>query len=272
MRRMRWLLCGLAFIGAAQQASAADLGDAFLRGSSTVINAGGNVTWDGAYFGGQVGGSSSGADFALATKSVVQQMLRQTTIENENPVSKWPLLGKVDTTAVNWGGFAGYNMQWDQAVIGIEANYNVTSITLSSADAMRRTFATSDGGNDVQLNGSSSVHITDYGTFRVRGGYALGNFLPYVMAGAAVGRADVATTATVTGRDPADHTTLLYQMSGSNIQTGKFIYGYTAGLGIDMALMQNFFIRAEYEFVQFAPIGDVNLHMHTARIGAAVKF
>src|SRR5215207_2380200 len=83
MRRMRWLLCGLAVIGMARQAPAADLSEMFLRGSSTIISAPGGVTWEGFYFGGQVGATVSGADFSTASRSLIQFMLRETTIENE---------------------------------------------------------------------------------------------------------------------------------------------------------------------------------------------
>src|ERR1700730_9619930 len=99
MRRMRWLLCSLAFIGAAQQASAADLDESFLRGSSTIINTNSGVTWDGAYVGAHFGGAASGTDFSNSTKSLVAFMLRNTTIENENHVSNWTTLGKYDTAA-----------------------------------------------------------------------------------------------------------------------------------------------------------------------------
>src|ERR1700738_4656449 len=118
MRRMRWLLCGLAFIGAAQQASAADLGESFLRGSSTIINTDSGVTWDGAYVGAHFGGAASGTDFSNATKSLVAFLLRNTTIENENHVSNWTTLSKGDTTGISYGGFPGYTTKTGPAVLG----------------------------------------------------------------------------------------------------------------------------------------------------------
>jgi opacity protein-like surface antigen len=268
---MRWLLCGIAFVGVGQ-ASAADLGDSFLRGSQTIISAPGGMRWDGFYVGGQVGATAAGGDFSGASKSLIHDMLRTTTIENEAPVSNWPVLGKVDTTATNYGGFVGYNMQWDCAVVGIEANYNRTNFNLSSSAAIRRTFATSSGFNDVQVNADGSVQMTDYGTLRVRGGYALGNFLPYGTLGLAVARADVNRSATVTGRDPNDSTTVLYQFTSADNKTGDFAFGWAAGLGMDMALMQNVFVRAEYEYLQFGDFHGINMHLHSARLAAAFKF
>jgi outer membrane immunogenic protein len=274
MRRMRGLLYGLAFIGAVQQASAADLGESFLRGSSTIINTNSGVTWDGAYIGGHFGGAVSGTDFSGATKSLVAFLLRNTTIENENHVSGWTTLSKGDTTGISYGGFAGYNMQWDQAVLGVEANYNRTSLTMSANDSMARLFSTSDGyNNDVQVDAGSSIHITDYGTLRARGGWAAGNFMPYGFVGFALGRADVTNSARViasgtkAGSPPysADTQTAV-------TRTGDFAYGFTTGLGVDVALMQNIFVRAEYEYVQFGQFNDLKTHIHTARIGGGLKF
>jgi outer membrane immunogenic protein len=276
MRRMRWLLCGLVFIGAAQQACAADLGDAFLRGSSTIINTNSGITWDGAYVGAHFGGAASGTDFSGATSSLVAFLLRNTTIERENNVSGWTTLGKGDTTGTSYGGFAGYNMQWDQAVLGIEGSYNRTSLTMSANDSMARSFSTSDGfTNDVSVLAGSSIHITDYGTLRVRGGWAAGNFMPYGFVGFALGRADVSRSATVTARGTNATTGQTYgpvTLTTSENKTGDFAYGFATGLGVDVALMQNIFVRAEYEYVQFGQFNDLKTHIHTARIGGGLKF
>jgi opacity protein-like surface antigen len=255
-----------------QQAGAADLGDMFLRGSSTVITAPGATRWDGFYVGGQVGATASGANFSGATKSLIANILRQTTIENEDPVSNWVVLGKSDTTAINYGGFIGYNMQFDEAVLGVELNYNRTNYNLSSTNAMRRIFSISSGVNDIQVDGSGSVGVTDYATLRLRGGYAINCFLPYATFGLAVGRADSMRSARVRAIDPSDGVTVLFSQTSSESKTGDFAFGYAAGLGVDMALMQNLFVRAEYEYIQFGDFNGINLHIHSARLAAGLKF
>ena len=78
MRRMRWLLCGLALM--VQPAVAADLSDMFLRGSNTVIAAPGPINWEGVYVGGHFGGAWSGTDFANSSQALIAFMLRNTTI------------------------------------------------------------------------------------------------------------------------------------------------------------------------------------------------
>ena len=52
-------------------------------------------------------------------------------------------------------------------------------------------------------------------------------------------------------------------------QNGMFAYGWTLGLGVDFCLMQNLFLRAEWEWVQFAPIKDMNVHTNTVRAAVA---
>ena len=40
------------------------------------------------------------------------------------------------------------------------------------------------------------MRITDYGAARLRGGWVVGNFLPYATLGVAVGRANITRSAT----------------------------------------------------------------------------
>ena len=51
-----------------------------------------------------------------------------------------------------------------------------------------------------------------------------------------------------------------------------FAYGYTAGLGLDVLLLPNVFLRAEREYVQFFAVQDVKIHLNTSRVGVGIKF
>jgi opacity protein-like surface antigen len=271
--RLRSLLCGVVLIGMAGEACAADMPD-FLRGSQTTIDASGPTRWDGFYFGGQAGASWSGTDFSGATKSLVSFMLRNTTIENEDQVSNWTTLGKYNTSAMSYGGFVGWQKQFDNVVVGIEGNYNRTDIKAGAGDSMRRLFSTSDGyNNDVTVIASSQLHVTDFGTVRLKGGWAIDCFLPYAFVGVAVGRADVTSTAEViaSGTSTTGGPPYSFDQSNSNAVQGAFVYGYTAGLGLDYAVMQNLFVRAEYEYVQLNGF-DLKTNIQTARVGAGFKF
>jgi opacity protein-like surface antigen len=139
---------------------------------------------------------------------------------------------------------------------------------------MRRIFTTSDGyNNDVTIIGSSEIRVTDYGTVRAKAGWAAGNFLPYGFVGLALGRADVTRTAQVIASGTAGGLPpYAFTDTRSEVLTGQFAYGYTAGFGVDMALMQNIFVRAEYEYIGFAAFHDLKTHIHTARVGAGIKF
>lgn len=276
MCRMRWLMCALIVAGSAQSAAAADLGLPILRGSNT-YDVGGPTRWDGFYVGAQVGSTWSGTDFANSTKSLVSFILRNTTIENEQHVSDWTTLGKADTSGTSWGGFVGYQVQWDEAVVGVEANYNRTNMSASASDSMRRTFSTSDGySNDVQVTATSAIRITDYGTVRARAGWAAGSFMPYAFVGVAVGRADVTRSARViaSGFDTTGSGNPPYSTDQTNAaaKLGAFAYGWTTGLGLEFMLMQCLFVRGEYEYVQFGAFNDLNTHIHTARVAAGVRF
>jgi opacity protein-like surface antigen len=52
------------------------------------------------------------------------------------------------------------------------------------------------------------------------------------------------------------------------------IYGYTAGLGVDINLVGNLFMRAEWEYVRFATnlLNVTDPHLNTVRAGLGYKF
>jgi opacity protein-like surface antigen len=267
--RLRLLLCGVVLIGISTHAGAADLGDSFLRGSSTTMNAPGAARWDGFYFGAQVGATYSGADFTGATRSLVGNILRESTLY-EFGVADWNVLSKADTSGSSIGGFFGYNAQWDDAVVGLELNYNRTSLAMASTASIGRQPA--GFPEIVYIDGNASMRFTDYGTARVRGGWTVGSVLPYGFVGVALGRADVSRSATVNlvnlSRGPGP----FFTQAQTDSKLGDFAYGYTAGLGIDICLVSNLFVRAEYEYVQFGAFNEIKAHIHTARVGAGVKF
>jgi opacity protein-like surface antigen len=266
--RLRSLLCGLVFVGIAQGASAADLGD-FLRGP-TVITQPGGTRWDGFYFGGQVGATTSGADLSGSTRDLIASILRESTFANIVNVQDWRVLGKADTTGSSFGGFVGFNTQWDGAILGLELNYNRTSLALAATDSIG--LQPVGLPDSVFVTSSVSTKITDYGTLRVRGGWDAGAFMPYGFVGIALARADVARTASVTLINFSQSPVPYFQDSRSDIQTGAFAYGYAAGFGMDICVWNNLFVRGEYEYVQFGAFKNINMHIHTARLGAGLKF
>jgi outer membrane immunogenic protein len=249
-----------------------------LRGSNPYIPAPPTYNrWSGYYAGGNVGYSVSGMDFANATGDLIAFILRQTTIENENHVSQWPLLGKGIAKGVSFGGFAGYNSQWDDLILGVEANYTHANLTTSSSGSLGRSFTTSDSyDNTVDLTGFARLTVKDFVTLRGRAGYVLGSFLPYAMFGFAVGTAESVRGVTVVSRGH-------YVGSGGLSDYGPItqtssetknvvVYGFSAGLGLDVEIVPNLFARGEWEFVQFKAPDRINAYVNTLRTGLGWRF
>lgn len=264
MRRMRWILGALFVAGVGSAAQAADL--PVLRGSNSFV-VGTPQRWDGLYFGAQFGGSVTGTDFTNATNAL-QNMLAGGII---NTVTAFPL-GTDDRQTSHFGGFIGFNTSWDGAVLGIEGNYNRYHAQMSSTTNLTGTYTAPDGSsNPFSATGSTTARITDVATFRVRGGWDAGNFMPYAFAGFAVAKAEIDRSVTTTLVPPVGLPAPAPTTSTTS-ETGQFAYGWTLGVGLDFALMKNLFVRAEYEYVQFGDFQQVNMHMHNARVAAAFKF
>lgn len=258
------------------RAQAADWFDDTLRGSFTPGPA---VRWDGINFGAGVGVSNMNTDFGNGTSSMVAYMLRTTTIENEGRVSQWATMPANSTNSKQVSGFLGYNYQIDDLVLGGELTYvRPQKFDASAADSISRVFVTSDGfSNSVSVSASSSLKLIDYATMRARFGYAFGQFLPFVAIGGAVGRFDYLTSATVTasgtdisggGRPPYGPVT----MSRTEGKGNAIVGGFAFGLGADVALTPNIFLRGEWEMVAFAAVHGIRPNVNTARASLGVRF
>src|SRR5450756_1045177 len=110
-------------------AIAADMPE-FLRGSYSPSSS----RWDGFYVGGQAGKTFGTADFSNGTGSMVSYMLANT--ELQPIVSDWTTLSKSSTGSRSFGGFIGYNFQWDDVVLGAELNYNRMSLGTAAQDTV----------------------------------------------------------------------------------------------------------------------------------------
>src|SRR4029079_15459005 len=104
----RWFVVALSLLGSAAQAFAGDFDVPTLRGTTAFIPAPPTYTrWEGFYFGGQVGQSSAGMNFAGATQSLIASLLRTTALERQQAPSEWGVLGHSDTSGTSYGGFVG---------------------------------------------------------------------------------------------------------------------------------------------------------------------
>lgn len=271
---MRWVIVALFVFNLAPRAFAADLD--ILRGSEPVGPAF-FANWSGFYAGGDVGVSDENADFSRATQPSIAFVLRNTALENTSHPSELPVLGTADKAALSYGGFVGYNTQWQDLMLGVEANFLHTTTALTAPSSPITRGALSDGqGNSytVAITGTGSMANLNYVALRGRAGLVLGNFLPYGFLGAVVGIADVSVTSTIQGVcEPGSKATCAnFAFSASDGRNSALLYGATVGGGLDYAFTQHFFLRGEFEYTRFAPFDSLVLAVTSARLGAGYKF
>jgi outer membrane immunogenic protein len=279
---MRRLLAALGLMVAISDASAGEIALPTLRGSNGFVpETPTYLRWSGVYVGGQVGYGNSSMDFKDATQSLLAFSLRELALESEQHPSTWQVLGKSDTKGVSAGGFIGYNTRFDETVLGLDFTYSHTSFS-SAAPMTPISRLTSANGNTyaVTITGDAALRITDVATLRARAGYAFDNWLPYATIGVAVGRVDFTRTATASGEEnpaaicpsagPPPCTP--FSFTESEAKGGAIVYGWAVGGGIDVMAMPNVFVRAEYEFVNFARVADIRAVTGLGRLGIGFKF
>jgi outer membrane immunogenic protein len=273
----RLALCALLAAVSAGKAAAADWFDgSTLRGSFSNTFGGAPSAWDGINLGATIGYSSMATDFGNSSSSEIAYILRNTTLENEDPPSSWTTLPNASAENSQWGGFLGYSWQDEQLVYGVDLAFNhVTTLQSSASDTISRIVTTSDSDvHNVTIQSSAYIRLLDYGTLRARVGYAFGQFLPYAFVGAAVGRFNYASSATVTdnitgGPDSGTNFGPETQSKGKN---NAYDGGFDGGLGIDVAVLPNVFVRGEWEYIAWAPLNGIRSNTNTFRAGIGVRF
>jgi opacity protein-like surface antigen len=231
---MRRFALALIVAASATPAAAADPAE-FLRGAIMDGVGGPRVEWGGYYVGAHA--ATGAADFnfresvALLTSALT--------------------LGKYSNNGSAIGGFAGYNAQWDAAVLGVEVNYS-----RGNYDGLSSAVAGSGGTLNIT---TASMHISDMGSARLRAGWTAGMFMPYVFGGVSMGRGDITRTVTVGGA-----------LVDARYDNGHYLYGYAAGAGVDVMLFGNVFLRGEWEYLKFT--SPVDASVSTVRAGLGWRF
>lgn len=278
---MRRVLLAAAMVAMSVSAQAADMPD-FLRGSVgyTPVN-----NWQGFYVGGQGAYGSSDVHFSGSNGSMLSSLISNTDLVDLG-VAGWNLpLGGLSQRSTGFGGFAGYNWQWDDVVVGLEASYlHGTFGATASAQKGPIVNTTPLGDNtfhNVTVVSSDSIGITDMATFRARAGYAYGIFLPYMFGGLALGNGNISQSVSVqdnwgttlnqaiapcgsVGGPSCNH------LAADNALHNHLIFGYSAGLGVDIKLVGGLFMRAEWEYTRF--VDQIEVNMNTVRAGLGYKF
>jgi len=234
---MRAVMIGLASLTIATNAFAAD----YLRGTSYEPPPSQlGYDWSGVYIGGQASYSSNHYGLTKSTRPVLRNIFRQLVVEDEFKVSDMASLPTRDAEGSGFGGFIGYNSQWGDAVVGLELNYSrIGGGTTFSSDTIGRAFTTSNEfRNDVYIDSSASARLTDLASLRLRAGYAWGW---------------INTTQTQT-------------------RSGQIVFGYMFGAGVDIGLLPNVFVRAEWEMAQLGAVLGIPITVNSFRVGAALKY
>jgi opacity protein-like surface antigen len=253
---MRRLLLAAIMFGAASGAQAADMPD-FLRGSLPGGPAP-TVNWQGFYVGGQGSWGGSNMNFSRGNDGLSTGLLAYSQLSSIDQV---PGLEKSSSTSAGFGAFVGYNWQWTDVVFGVEGSYLHQDL-VGSSNPMPFRFL-QNGVPQIQSTSMANTEMKDFGSLRVRGGYAAGSFLPYLFGGLAGGRADIYRSVSMIG----DFEPLV---TATSSQKDHFVYGYSAGVGLDVMLCAGLFMRLEYEYQRFTSSTDININ--TVHAGLGYKF
>lgn len=261
-------------------------GQDYLRGShigdgyQSAGSSAGGTNWSGFYAGGFAGYSNVNFNSSKTPGSLIANYLRNTTIENEMFVSSMLKIPAKSTSKESFGGFIGYNTQWDDIVLGIEADYTFLDMTSSGSDQISRFKELSDGYlASARVTGTASARLEQIGTLRGRIGYTMGNFMPYVTGGFAYGSGKITHSATVATQyvdaNPNDERVLPSIYNPAVRLTGKrssaTMFGGVVGGGVEAAL-GSLLIRGEVLYARLGAQGRTSIDHTTARVGAGVKF
>lgn len=158
------------------------------------------------------------------------------------------------------GGQAGFNKQFDQFVLGVEADIAYAAIEGDTSLSL-----TIPGPTTL---GVSAEFSTEYlATFRGRVGYAFDNILVYATGGAAVTEVEVEFSAL-----------------GASISDSDTLWGWTIGGGVEVAINEGWSVKAEYLYIDFDSenffeddLGgfadyEVDLDAHIVKAGVNYRF
>jgi outer membrane immunogenic protein len=163
-----------------------------------------------------------------------------------------------------------YELPFFHIVAGIEIDTDASGIT-------GQTTVTSALATGLPVNATFGTKFKDFGTARLRLGYAWGRLMPYLAGGFTYGTTESYFSAITPG---------LFAM-GANTETrsGVIPHVATIGIGVEYAIAQNFTLKAEYLYdfinarlVTFNPVPgstvsfDNRTAYHIARLGFNYKF
>jgi outer membrane immunogenic protein len=170
------------------------------------------------------------------------------------------------------GAHYGCNVQFGHWVLGLDSSWSWSGLDAAiNADIPLGVFQPHQENTTQQLDW--------YNTTRIRAGVALDRLMLFAAGGLAAGR----VSSEFEWRAVAPPPIGTFVSSGSQARTR---YGWTIGGGAEYALFDNWFLRAEYLYVDLgkfdydaaAPGGppdwrtDIDTRFHTVRLGLSYRF
>ncbi len=214
--------------------------------------------WAGFYFGGNGGGNwsqfASEPNFNYQINQVSGYFVPQRgTVIIPGTTRPFP------DNKTNWvgkfaAGFqAGYNVQSNRRVWGLEADVDFTSHddSLSSSNLLPLTALTSQ--NLIRLH--RALHTSAAGSVRLRAGQTWNSNLIYVTGGLAMARGTVQAFDTTYNGPSAEIAVklpnLTFPATGYGISNSQLHVGYALGAGVERAWSDRFGIALEYRYADY---------------------
>lgn len=233
--------------------------------------------WAGVYGGVHAGMSSGQTDPRSLSGALAKNAMPNAGIHQELLLATINIR-ETNKRAVSYGAFVGMNWLWDDVVLGIEGDYSHSNLAANSSSGPYALFRDVNSVRyTVSSSATSRARISDWATLRGRVGYAAGMFMPYLTAGVAFGSVDSRATTSGTFSTeslnlPPTFPTINGTFSGVVGRRG-ITYGSAVGAGVDMQIIPNTFLRAEWQYINFASGGQrPDISINTARVAGGVKF
>jgi outer membrane immunogenic protein len=161
------------------------------------------------------------------------------------------------------GALAGYNIQHDQFVFGVEGDFG-----LGDVDGVGRAGPIETYTYDMSWNG----HL------RARAGFAVDRMLFFVAGGVAMARHELGVEETYALGFNQIAPSAIEEFSGQDSQTH---FGFTIGGGVEYALTDSALLRVEYLYDDYGQaeytyenddVYEADLSAHTVRAAVSFKF
>lgn len=153
------------------------------------------------------------------------------------------------------GGQIGYNHEFsNKVVVGAEADMDYVDINNRYGNNANNTNTTIVGNSIIQTNNQNGrTGINWIGTARLRLGYDLGSFMPYVTGGLAYG--GVSTNGFGAGLISQNYGLGSFQNGSAGSSSSSSVQvGWAAGAGGELKVAPNWSIRGEYLYTQLGSL------------------